>query len=128
MAKRHKDALAIQEGAVNPIAIINSMKAACEEIRKEEAFHGTASMTEDPALRLMVHQLAFICGIINGIEDFANRHMMNYGDCAEACREPARDSMGNRLDGQGELDEEVIEPEDQTQGDIAGVHDEREQP
>jgi hypothetical protein len=61
MAKRHRDALAIQEGACNPSGIAHSIVTACQEIRAEPNHTGTAQITSDPAVRLMIHQLAFIC-------------------------------------------------------------------
>jgi hypothetical protein len=61
MAKRHKDALAIQDGSCNPVAIVNSMQAAIVEIRAEQA--GWDAIRQDPAFRLMVHQLDFLCNI-----------------------------------------------------------------
>ena len=61
MAKRHRDALLIQAGACNPSGITHSIIEACQEIRAEPGYTGTAQITSDPAVRLMVHQLAFIC-------------------------------------------------------------------
>lgn len=68
MAKRHKDALAIQGGACNPVAIVNSMRAAIEEIRAEQP--GWDAIREDFALRLMIHQLTFLCGDLNSLIDY----------------------------------------------------------
>lgn len=59
--KRHKDALAIQQGASNPSGIALSIVDACREIREQPGNTGTAQITGDAAVRLMVHQLAFIC-------------------------------------------------------------------
>jgi hypothetical protein len=59
--KRHKDAVAIQAGACNPLGIALSIVEACREIRAGNGFNGTDQITSDPAVRLMVHQLAFIC-------------------------------------------------------------------
>jgi hypothetical protein len=61
MARRHSDALAIQAGAVNPSAIALMISEACREIGRQPGYSGTAQLTSDPAVRLMVHQLAFIC-------------------------------------------------------------------
>lgn len=58
--KRHRDALTIQGGACNPSGIALSIVDACREIRRDPGT-GTAQITGDPAVRLMVHQLAFIC-------------------------------------------------------------------
>lgn len=64
MSKRHRDALAIQGGACNPSGIAHSILDACREIRAEPG--GGGDITKDPAVRLMVHQLAFICGLPDG--------------------------------------------------------------
>jgi hypothetical protein len=61
MPKRHVDAIAIQLGACNPSGIALSIVDACREIRSEPNHTGTKQITSDPAVRLMVHQLAFIC-------------------------------------------------------------------
>lgn len=90
MAKRHNDALAIQHGACNPSGIALSIVEACREIRAQSYYNGTKDITSDPAVRLMVHQLAYICGIINGVEDFADSMRINFGDCMEICREGAK--------------------------------------
>lgn len=68
MAKRHGDALAIQEGACNPSGIALAIVDACKEIRGEPNHAGTAQITSDPAVRLMVHQLAYICGLGDQLE------------------------------------------------------------
>lgn len=59
MAKRHKDALAIQDGACNPVAIVDSIQKAIEEVRAETP--GWGAIRQDAAVRLMVHQLAYLC-------------------------------------------------------------------
>ena len=63
MPKRHSDALFIQEGACNPSAIALSIVEACRAMRADPDHKGTDEITSDPAVRLMVHQLGFICGI-----------------------------------------------------------------
>jgi hypothetical protein len=65
MAKRHADAIAIQGGAVNPTAIVGSINTAIMEIRKGfgNQLPPTEAVARDPAVQLMVHQLAFVCGI-----------------------------------------------------------------
>ncbi len=63
MTKRHSDALFIQEGACNPSGIALAIVAACKEMRDEPDHKGTDEITSDPAVRLMVHQLAFICDV-----------------------------------------------------------------
>jgi hypothetical protein len=60
---RFRDALAIVDpGACNPSGIALSIAEACREIREHET-SGTKEMCQDPAIRLMVYQLASICGV-----------------------------------------------------------------
>ena len=61
MSKRHSDAVHIQQGACNPSGIAHSIIQACQEIRNEGG--GTDTIRQDPAVRLMVHQLAFLTGV-----------------------------------------------------------------
>lgn len=61
MSKRHQDALAIQQGACNPSGIAHSIVEACQEMRAQPGGASTDAITGDAAVRLMVHQLAFIC-------------------------------------------------------------------
>ena len=63
MTKRNRDALAISDGACNPVAIVNSMVAAIAEMRAQPNFSGWDELRDDPALKLMTHQLAFLQGI-----------------------------------------------------------------
>ena len=58
MANRFQNALMIQEGACNPSGIANALKEACRECIAEGV-----SQREDPAVRLIVHQLAFLCNV-----------------------------------------------------------------
>ena len=64
MSKRHTDALAISAGACNPSGIAYSIIDACQEIRSGSDYKasGTIAITSDAAVRLMVYQLAFLCG------------------------------------------------------------------
>jgi hypothetical protein len=66
MINRYAQALFISEGACNPIAIANQIVESIKEVREEPDFKGTASINEDPAIRLMVHQLAYITGMNDG--------------------------------------------------------------
>jgi hypothetical protein len=60
-SSRFRDALAIvNPGACNPSGIANAIVEACREIRDHEP---TASTAHDPAIRLMVYQLASVCGV-----------------------------------------------------------------
>jgi hypothetical protein len=79
MAKRHKDALLIQAGACNPSGIAHSIIEACREIREEPAAAGTDQIRNDPAIRLMVHQLAYLCNA-RGVDD-----LDTYGELTREC-------------------------------------------
>ncbi len=63
MTKRHGDAIAISDGACNPSGIAHAIIEACQEMRLDPAYRGTDAIRSDPAIRLMVHQLAFLCGV-----------------------------------------------------------------
>ena len=80
--KRHNDAIAIQGGACNPIAICNTLLRATEEIRTETgSMLPTDAILNDPAFRLMVHQLAFLTR--SGDVD------SNYNELMTACERAA---------------------------------------
>jgi hypothetical protein len=77
--RRHQNALAIQGGACNPSGIANAIVEACREARD-----AGQDPTEDVAVRLMVHQLAYICRISEFENDF-----LNYSHALEACEKAA---------------------------------------
>lgn len=76
MSKRHSDAIAIQGGACNPRAIVNAIQRAITELDDEsvQSLVGasgnvvgtrmvsadTPTICNDPAIRLMIHQLGYI--------------------------------------------------------------------
>lgn len=60
MTQRYKDALACNDGAINPVAICNAIVSAVKEIDGEKG-----DRLNDPAVVIMVHQLAHITGTIN---------------------------------------------------------------
>jgi len=75
---RHRDALAIVEGgACNPSGLTHTLSHACRQIIAESGHQGT-----DPAVRLIVHQLAFLVNAdhIDPAE---------YGRLLDACRAKA---------------------------------------
>jgi hypothetical protein len=77
--KRHREALAIiNPGACNPSGIALSIHEACKEASREGL--GTAAVCADPAIRLMVHQLAYICGIHDG--SFSEHYTAAEKECA----------------------------------------------
>lgn len=59
---RYKDALGIDAGACNPIAVTNSLKEHLAAFQKADDYTGFDQMRADPALRLIVHQLAHLFG------------------------------------------------------------------
>jgi hypothetical protein len=82
MSKRHSDALAIQQGACNPSGIALAIVDACREVRDEGK-----QATTDPAVRLMTHQLAFICRIRQIDDDLSE-----YDRLTLECRAAAQSS------------------------------------
>jgi len=81
--KRFKDALVIQLGAVNPSGICHTIIEACREVQDEGG-----STQDDPAIRLMVHQLAFICKV-----DQINTKPNEYGELTKACKKAIREGI-----------------------------------
>jgi len=58
MGKRHADALIISDGASNPIAVANAIANACREVQDDGG-----KTDADPAIQLMVYQLAHLTGM-----------------------------------------------------------------
>lgn len=85
MSVRHANALAINAGAVNPTAIVHSLLEAYDEIRRGKDYQGTKSLTDDPAVRLMIYQLAYISGV-----DINSVPMVEYSKWVGACEEGAK--------------------------------------
>jgi hypothetical protein len=79
---RFRDALAIvNPGACNPSGIANAIVEACREIRDHEP---TASTARDPAIRLMVYQLASVVSVA----DYAvERYMTDETVCRDRLAE-----------------------------------------
>lgn len=74
--KRFADALLIQNGASNPSGIARSLVAACQE-----CLASGDRQTSDPAIRLIVHQLAYLCGVDEINHGDTYRKLMN--ECAD---------------------------------------------
>lgn len=75
---RHRDALAIVEGgACNPSGVTRTLRHACRQIIAEGG-----SQYADPAVRLIVHQLAFLVNAYH-IDP------TEYGRLLDACRAKA---------------------------------------
>lgn len=75
--------LIVNPGASNPSGIAHTIVATCREIMDGREYGGTISMYEDEALRLIVHQLAYICRA-SELDDLAE-----YSRCLEVCRKGA---------------------------------------
>ena len=81
-SNRFRDALVIvNPGASNPSGIAHAIIAACAEVRDE----GGSTQT-DPAVRLMVTQLAWVCR--------ANWDTDKYGQLLPECRRRAAGETG----------------------------------
>jgi hypothetical protein len=78
--KRHRDAIAIANGACNPSGIALAIVDACREMRANPSIASTDQLCSDPAIRLMVHQLAFICDI-----NVFDRDISAYGKALDEC-------------------------------------------
>lgn len=61
MMRRYQDALAIVQGACNPSGIAHALVNACQECIED----GHIEQAEDPAIRLIVYQLAWLCRTSN---------------------------------------------------------------
>lgn len=69
---RFDDALEIQAGASNVLAIANALVRACHENSNEK---GRTTYEDDAAIRLMIHQLAWLALQTDGISTEAYLHM-----------------------------------------------------
>ena len=63
--KRNKNAFTIVSGACNPRAIVSAMQRAIDEM-VTDGLCSSNQILADPALKLMVHQLAFLMNIPTG--------------------------------------------------------------
>ena len=77
MSNRFQKALGIQEGACNPSGIAHALLEACQECIKENV-----SQHDDPAVRLIVHQLAHVAGV-----DEINESFTLYSELTKQCKE-----------------------------------------
>lgn len=73
---RFRDALTIQMGACNPSGIARALVRACDEARSTGA-----TPTNDPAIKLILHQMAFICGLPTAEE------LLDWQTWTKACEE-----------------------------------------
>jgi hypothetical protein len=59
---RHNDAISIQGGACNLSGVARALVRAINQCR-DESNSGTMEIREDAAIRLIVHQMAFLCNV-----------------------------------------------------------------
>ena len=79
---RFRDALVIiNPGACNPSGVGLSIAAACREMREHENAD-TKTICQDPAIRLMVYQLAYLFGVAGAQYD-----LVHYIADEAACKE-----------------------------------------
>jgi hypothetical protein len=95
MSKRYRDAAAIQQGACNPIAIVNSLKSAIDELRAENA--GTDEINGDMAVRAMVHQLAHLTSI-QYFDQTAYEAMMQRVESGKVAEIKAQQALNAQID------------------------------
>lgn len=90
MSKRTKDAIEIQDGACNPSGIARSLVVACRECLDEGVDQRT-----DPAVRLIVHQLAHLCAI-HEIDNSYATHGLLIEQCKASAAYDTPPPYGNR--------------------------------
>jgi hypothetical protein len=80
LRNRYHNALLIQEGACNPSGITHALLSAMQELHAENA--DTPTICNDPAVRLIAHQLAWILRLSEFDRDFGA-----YWRALDTCRE-----------------------------------------
>lgn len=78
MSNRFKKAIQIQEGASNPKAVARELVAAIDEAFQQTG--STTSTCEDPAVRLIAHQLGTLLGMEELFTD-QEVYRMLHGEC-----------------------------------------------
>lgn len=58
---RYSDAYMIQQGACNPRGVARALVKACDEAAEDT--QSTDGVRGDPAVRLILHQLNFLCNV-----------------------------------------------------------------
>lgn len=79
---RHRDATFITQGACNPTAIAGTLHRYCREMQLAGA--DTPTILNDPALRLIAHQLAFLFQTSE-----LDESLTAYGDALTTCKTQA---------------------------------------
>lgn len=76
MRNRFQNAVEIQQGACNVVAVANALLTAARDARE-----GGIAPESDPAVRLIVHQLAFLCNTARIDEDITvYNELLDYCD------------------------------------------------
>jgi hypothetical protein len=88
---RHSDALAIQAGACNLSGVARSLVRAINQCQHQENM-GTQQVRDDAAIRLIVHQMAFLCNV-GEIDNISNDL---YGKLTEECKQKS-DATNKKL-------------------------------
>jgi hypothetical protein len=101
--------LIVDPGASNPSGVAHAIVKACAEVRAEGG-----STREDPAVRLMVTQLAWLCRGNSDVED--------YGELLAECRRRASDATAERADEPSAAPSSVAVQSDRT-ARIAALND-----
>jgi hypothetical protein len=90
---RFRDALVIiNPGACNPSGVALSIADACREMRDNEKVD-TKSVCQDPAIRLMVYQLAHLFGVAGDQYDLVH-YMTDEAACKDRLAELGLKSFG----------------------------------
>jgi hypothetical protein len=76
---RFKEAIEIQN-ACNPSGVARHLVKTMDEVFKSPDYYGTASLTLDPAVRMVLHKLADMCGLLD--QPF-HEYMRMYDQCKE---------------------------------------------
>ena len=78
---RFNDALLISDGACNISGIARTLVKACDEALRAPEFY---SLDSDPAIKLIISQLAYLTGIWGGVCEF---HNDTFSECRALCEE-----------------------------------------
>ena len=85
---RFKEAIQIQQGACNPIAVSRALTLAIEQVRDERG-----SIEDDPAVRLIAHQLSFLLGVPKIDREFEVYTRLVHECEAKALVQPVREGV-----------------------------------
>lgn len=80
MSHRNRLARIAQAGACNPIPLVLALRNSIDEIKQENPNWDTNTILNDPAMRLIVHQLAYLFRC----EELDDPSTAEYSACLEA--------------------------------------------